>query len=379
MLDWLIIGGGLHGCHIARRLAMARPSAEVAVADPLPTAVTDWQRRADACGMHYLRSSQSHHLGLRSDSLRTYAHQHGYDGRHAMGRYRRPSRALFEAHALAVTEPVRRIKATVVTVESAGAHWRAVAAGGDNITARNIVLASGPAAPAWPDWGRDLPHVFASAFVTESANWNIDKHIVVVGAGISAAQYAIARSYDGHPVTLLTRHPPQQTAFDSQPCFAGPRCLDPFLHLPMTRRPAALAAARNPATMPADIYTELASRLALGAMRWVRGDITALDDNGPQLADGRRVHADHVVLATGFAAGAGALYERLAASLNLPLDEHGYAHIDSTLAWAPGLYATGRPASLQLGPMAGNIRGARLAGKKLAQVVTPNIGLASAG
>lgn len=338
--------------------------------DPRPTALTEWQRRANACGMHYLRSSQAHHLGLRSDALRIYARQHGYDGRHAMGRYRRPSRTLFEAHALAVTEPVNRIKAIADTVERDSNNWRVMTADGENHTACNVVLASGPAAPARPDWGQKLPHVFASNFAEQSAYWSIDQHIVVIGGGISAAQYAIARSYQGHPVTLLTRHRLRQTAFDSQPCFSGPRCLEPFLQLPMAQRPAALTKARNPATMPADVYTELASRLAMGAMRWIRGDITSLQDDGPQLADGRRIQADHVALATGFTSHASALYEQAAKRLHLPLDEHGYAHVDSTLAWAPGLYTTGRPASLQLGPMAGNIRGARLAAERLAQVAT---------
>lgn len=144
MLDWLIVGGGLQGSHIARRLATALPDTDIAVLDPQPTALDEWQRRADACGMHYLRSSQAHHLGLRADALRAFAHRHGYDGRHAMGRYRRPSRALFEAHVLDLAAPVTRIRARAETVERNAENWRAVIENGETHAAHNVVLACGP-------------------------------------------------------------------------------------------------------------------------------------------------------------------------------------------------------------------------------------------
>src|SRR5699024_5890835 len=144
VLDWLIVGGGLHGSHIARRLTAARPDAAVAVIDPQPSALTEWQRRADACGMHYLRSSQSHHIGLRADALRAFAWEHDYDSRHAMGRYRRPSRPLFEAHVLDVAAPLTRIAATAETVERDHDGWRVITRDGARFTARSLVLAPGP-------------------------------------------------------------------------------------------------------------------------------------------------------------------------------------------------------------------------------------------
>lgn len=196
----------------------------------------------------------------------------------------------------------------------------------------------------------------------------------MIGGGISAAQYALACARAGHRVTLLSRHPLRRAEFDGQPCFAGPRCLAPFLRLPMAQRPRVLAAARNPATLPSDVHAELTTQLDSGAIRWRCAEVTALADDGLRLAGGRHLAADHVVLATGFKAGAGALYEQTAARLQLPLDAHGYAHVDADLGWAPGLHACGRPASLQLGPMAGNIRGARLAGQRLARVAARGAG-----
>lgn len=366
MLDWLVVGGGLQGCHIARRLQAAAAEASVAVMDPAASALTAWRRCADACGMSFLRSSQAHHLGLRSDALRVFARQHGFDGGHALGRYRRPSRALFEAHAAAVTQPIERIPATAQAIEAQDdTCWRVVTADAA-YAARNVVLATGPAAPARPDWGKHLPHVFDRSFTQGSAGWSAKDRVVVIGGGISAAQYAIARAKDGHPVTLASRHELRRTAFDSQPCFSGPRCLAPFLRLPPAERPQALAAARNPGTLPADIHTELETLVAAGAVRRVRGEVVSLNDSGPRLADKRAIRADRIVLATGFLPRAGPIIERTARRLQLPLDQQGYARLDEHLAWAPGLYVAGRPASLQLGPMAGNIRGAQLAARRLA-------------
>src|SRR5699024_976325 len=34
MFDWLLVGGGLHGCHTALRLTAARPHMQLAVIDP---------------------------------------------------------------------------------------------------------------------------------------------------------------------------------------------------------------------------------------------------------------------------------------------------------------------------------------------------------
>src|SRR5699024_4729650 len=144
---------------------------------------------------------------------------------------------------------VPRISARVAAIERDGGNWRVHTDDGASQVARNVVLATGPTAPQYPAWGSGLAHVFASGFAAATANWSIHAHVVVIGGGISAAQYAIACSRRGHGVTLISRHALRRTEFDSRPCFAGPRCLQPFLRLPLRQRPAALAAARNPASM----------------------------------------------------------------------------------------------------------------------------------
>ncbi|MEM9783640.1 MAG: hypothetical protein AAF899_14340, partial [Pseudomonadota bacterium] len=63
---------------------------------------------------------------------------------------------------------------------------------------------------------------------------------------------------------------------------------------------------------------------------------------------------DRVVLATGFAAGrpGGAWLNKAIEQESLPIAACGFPRVGTSLAWAPGLYATGPLAELELGPTA---------------------------
>jgi hypothetical protein len=79
------------------------------------------------------------------------------------------------------------------------------------------------------------------------------------------------------------------------------------------------------------------------------------------------IEADLVVLATGFesARPGGVWLDEVIAALNLPTAECGYPIVDRTLCWGPGLYVTGPLAELEIGPVARNIIGARLAAERI--------------
>ena len=108
--------------------------------------------------------------------------------------------------------------------------------------------------------------------------------------------------------------------------------------------------------------------MAAGDIAWRRGDVESTDANGLVLAHGRRIDADRVILATGFEnhARPDSLLGHTIDALDLRCDSDGHVFINNDLEAVPGLHLLGRPASLQLGPMAGNIKGARLAGARLA-------------
>ena len=73
--EWLIIGGGIHGVHIAARLlgeANVAPE-RLCIVDPGARLLERWQSCTQRTGMTHLRSPAVHHLDLEPWSLRRYA------------------------------------------------------------------------------------------------------------------------------------------------------------------------------------------------------------------------------------------------------------------------------------------------------------------
>jgi NADH dehydrogenase FAD-containing subunit len=234
------------------------------------------------------------------------------------------------------------------------------------------VLALGPNAPWRPAWATGCEHVYDPDFDGLEA---ADARTVVVGGGITGAQLALRLQSLGRSVCWVTRDLPRVADFDSDPCYAGPRCLAPFQRTPIAQRTALLEAARRPGTLPPDIHARMTAALAAGDIAWQRGEVVAHDAGGLQFADGRHLAADRVILATGFQPqpASDSLLARCIHNYELRCDRHGHVFINEALEAAPGLHLLGNPASLQLGPMAGNIQGARLAGRRLAPVAAHGV------
>lgn len=364
--DWLIIGGGPHGAFIADAIRRADPAAGLALVDPEPP-LAQWQRRAAACGMQYLRSSNSHHLGARADSLRRFAQRAGYDiPTHSLGYYRRPSLALFEAHAADALYAPPRLACRAERLVPVDDDWQAYLADGRVVTAQRVVVATGPGAPYRPPGLASAAHVFDANFTLPSS----PARLAIVGGGITGAQLALRAVAEGHMVCWVTREAPRASDFDSDPCYAGPRCLVPFAAESQTEQSRQLVAARRPGTLPPDIHAQITAALAAGELAWRRGEAIESVDAGLILADGRLIAAEHVILATGFTPvpAADSLLGRLVAEQQLASDGAGHLTVNAALEARPGLHITGRAASFTLGPMAGNIKGARLAGRLLAGV-----------
>lgn len=366
MYDWLIIGGGPHGRFIADAIRRAAPAAELAILDPAGL-LDAWSRRADACGMTYLRSANAHHLGARADSLRLFAADHGFDGRDELGYYRRPSRALFEAHARwALARPAETIPAAAQSIDRSDSGWRVHTDRGDVLTARRVVLATGPDQPYRPPGLTHADHVFDTDFVLGPPG----PRTAIIGGGITGAQLALRATEAGHAICWLTRTPPRAADFDSNPCYAGPRCMTPFVDTPIEQRSALLAQARQPGTLPPDVLTRITTALGAGQLAWQRAQIADHQNDQLTFEDGRTLTAERVILASGFEPGPSqdSLLGRCLEPLGLTTDGNGHVMINDALEAASGLHLAGRPASLQLGPMAGNLKGARMAGQRLARV-----------
>jgi hypothetical protein len=387
MLDWLIIGGGIHGVHVAARLlgeGGVDPDA-LRIVDPADALLARWRACTSTTGMTHLRSPAVHHIDLHPWSLQRFA---GHPDRRPPGLfappYDRPSLALFDAHCdqviatFGLTDLHTRGHARRARIEPDGVTVQVEGPDADTLQARRVVLALGASEQVcWPDWaprGHDrVHHVFEPGFDAWPAP--DEEHVAVVGGGISAGQIALKLIASGHTVHLVSRHALREHQFDSDPGWLGPKHMKRFEGEPdLSRRRAMITDARHRGSVPPDVHRALERAIARGRLRWHEAEVAAAlaDDGGVRitLTGGQNLDASRVMLATGFVScrPGGELVDDLVASANLPCAACGFPIVDEALCWHPRVHVTGPLAELELGPTSRNIAGARRAGDRLVRV-----------
>jgi len=384
-LDWLIIGGGIHGVHLAARLigdAGVEPES-LRIVDPGDRLLARWNTCTTTIGMTYLRSPSVHHLDVDAWSLRRYANRYKSlkSGLFAPPNDR-PALALFNAHCDRVVKTFGlsglhvRDRASRCSVDRDGVGVRL--SSGREVQAHNVVLAIGATEQVeWPDWAAREDawshHVFEPGFDGWPAT---TETVVVIGGGISAAQVTLRLLAEGHRVHLVSRHALRQHQFDSDPGWLGPKFMTGFRReRNFDRRRALITEARHRGSVPPDIRRALQRAIDRELLQWhegeVEGPVSRDDGRGLRLSTGAILAADRVLLATGFASDrpGGSMVETLVASASLPCARCGYPIVDSALRWHPRVHVSGPLAELELGPVSRNIAGARMAGDRLVDAV----------
>jgi cation diffusion facilitator CzcD-associated flavoprotein CzcO len=281
--------------------------------------------------------------------------------------------ALIEGHGLAAL----RLRARAQGLRPIPGGWQVETSKGA-LDARRVVLALGLGEqPAWPAWARSLQaaggqvgHVFDEAQPPEPPSGG---RAVVVGGGISAAQWALQWVARGGLASLIMRHPWRVYMFDADPGWIGPKLLRGFWaeRSPAKRR-AMIQEARLRGSLPPDTKRAVERAIAEGRLEVRRGEVAGAQATARgvevALSDGALLTADAVVLATGFerTRPGGAWLDAAIEAHNLPCAPCGYPLVDDALRWRPGLWAVGALGELTLGPVARNIIGARAAAQRVA-------------
>lgn len=386
-LDWLIIGGGIHGVHIATRLlgeASVSPD-RIRIVDPGDRLLARWRTCTATTGMSHLRSPSVHHIDLEPLALQRFA---GKRARRKAGLFAppfdRPSLALFNAHcdevekAFGLTDLHIKDRATSCSVDCDGVTVEL--ARGRTLQAHNLVLALGAGEqPRWPDWAPRNHARVHHVFDPELNHWPTSpENIVVVGGGISAGHVALRLLSEGHQVHLIMRHPLREHQFDSDPGWLGPKYTTNFMReKDVNRRRAVISKARNTGSVSPDMARSLRRAIKRKQLTWHEGSVTDLhtDDQALEvtLSTDTVVATDRVLLATGFSSRrpGGAMIDDLITSASLPCAQCGYPIVDESLRWHPRVYVSGPLAELELGPVSRNIAGARRAGDRIMDVIKP--------
>ncbi len=388
-IEWLVVGGGIHGVHIAIRLIAQAgiPSNQVTIVDPGPRLLDAWRRCTGNTGMTHLRSPSVHHLGLNSFDLMDFsgANRRGKGAQKGdfEAPYARPSVALFEAHCDELIERYglneRHVEDRVVGVEPDCETVTVTLESGRTLTARHVVLALGASSqPRWPEWatalkadGAMVKQLFEPGFSLQPSDW--PERVAVVGGGISAVQAALRLVGEGRQVTLLARHPFRKHQFDSDPGWVGPKNMRGFATVTdLSKRRRLIRTARHAGSVPPKLYRSVKRAINDGTLQHVITEAyPTQDDDGLHLQmKDTRIGLDAVLLATGFESHrpGGALVDALVQTHALPCAACGYPVVDSHLRWHPRVFVTGPLAELELGPVSRNIVGARRAAERIVRV-----------
>lgn len=383
MKEWLIVGGGIHGTYLANLLTQQPDLSpeNVGILDPHDALLAAWNRMTTNCGMHYLRSPATHHIDLPILSIYRFAKTPaGEPLADFIPPYNRPSLPLFREHATRVIADNgldrHHIQGRALTLRKDGPGLIVETTYG-SLRSRRVLLAMGMSEQlCWPGWakrlrreGAPIVHVFEPTF--QQNHPASAGPTVVVGGGITAVQTALAMATGPQAdITLIARRTLQESQFDFNPCWIGPKCLRRFYQEDYDVRRTTIDAARVSGSLPGEVLTAFEqarenSRLgfrqaAIQKALFKNGRIQLQTDTGMLLAQ-------RIVLATGFRTErpGGRFVDRLIDDFNLPCNPCGYPIVGQDLQWGKNIYVTGPLAELQIGPCARNIVGARNAGRQL--------------
>lgn len=399
--DVTIVGGGVHGVH----LAVALLEADLVTPETLRIVEPDgllasFRRKCHQSGMTELRSPYVHHLGVDPFALREFARDRGRTDELVPSEEgaERPTTALFFDHADHLIESydlertVLEARATDVRERDGGV---VVDTTDGRLATNACVLAVGHGRSyTRPPWANEIPsdapvtHVWDASFdpddVSETAR------VGVVGGGITAAQLAASLARPEREVTMFARSPFRiETREADEAWMHFSRARERLQSLPPAsrKRHRLVADARRDGTIPPHVFDRLRTAIDRGWVDLERREIEAVTPAGGTVVvscrDGTAGWVDELVLATGFDAPYETpLFRRLRTDSSLATGYRGMPVLeDETLLWrrsdgaASRIAVSGIATQEVLGPFARNIVGARRAGtiltETLASVVTP--------
>lgn len=380
--DVLIVGAGPHALTMARYLACAGMSATVLGDEDWCAA---WRRRMRRLDVGMLRSHHTQHPDPDQYALARF----GGDPIQAWaGPWSTPTTDIFNrfcdhivgAHGLG--DVLVRDRALRILPGAGGLRVRTQA--GAEIHARHVVLATNPARSRVPGWAAATSGSAPPGRIVHSDDLALDdqavhgERVLVVGGGLTGAGIAVGAARRGAHATLATRRPLVIRVADAESNWHGPARLrgyfaerDPERRLRMSRD------ARGGGSVTPAVADELRELVEAGsATLRAASEIecaTWRDGAFDALIDGRTQRFEHIWLATGHALSA--LDEPL---LHDIADAHrahlvdGLPALDDACRW-PGteLHLMGALAELQLGPLARNLAGARMAADRVISRLAP--------
>ncbi|KAJ8604301.1 hypothetical protein CTAYLR_002533 [Chrysophaeum taylorii] len=367
--DVAIIGAGPAGLAV---LSALNGKLSVCVIDA-HSWLTEWRGRFAALDIKFLRSESSanpdvFHSGVSEFAMRTGRRLPEFKWRtgRTLPETGLPESRLFEEFCDYLSSSLAHefVVGTVTSVERATGGYDLTLDTKKVVRARHVVFALGaPGPPNVPEPWKLGPRV------VHSSDWRrlgLDcvssrDAVLVIGGGLSAAQAALKAARKGAKVALCSRRPLATRRFDLPENWPkrGRARLFEFYGTPLAQRAAWVDRERGGGTVPPSYLRELAGvRRVVDVVSEVDATLRVTFHGATEPFDATRV-----VLATGTTRNCARipLVRDLVRAFDLPVLD-GLPLVDETLRWGHERFTVvGALATLQVGPDAANLTGARRA------------------
>jgi len=396
-IDIAIIGAGVQALTLTTHLLQKSPKhyRKFLVFDPAGTWMSQWHQQFAAQQIPYLRSPAVHHPDPNPHQLRTFA-----ETRHneLFPPYDRPGTKLFNDFC---SEVIRRwhledkvyqakVRQILPIQHCSRSRFQLVFEDGQAIIARRVVLATGSGKVQLPEWVERITADYPLDKLSHSQQINLHQlnltgeRILIVGGGLTSGHLAIGAIALGATVTLMARKQLQSKIFDADPGWLGPKYLKDFhADINWYSRWQMIQQARNGGSMTPEIMLQLSQAANEGKIKINEScqvSSAQWQDNHWQVScvDGGKHKFNRIWLATGTrfnAAGHPLLKDVLKAYPTeivngLPVLDK-YLHLPKS-----NFFIMGGLAALQIGPVARNIGGGKMAGRLIVPaIIKPSLAI----
>lgn len=348
------------------------------------TWMQQWQNQFAAFEIPHLRSPAVHHPDPHPFALRQFAQSRSHE---LYPPYDLPGTLLFQDFC---QELIRRwslqqhvVAAKVIHIEPIKQNWRSRFClwlnNNQSIIARRVILATGGGTPQIPAWVKQILSFYPPERLCHSCDVNLvnlqlhGETVLIIGGGLTSGHLALGAIARGAKVILMSRRNLQEKLFDADPGWLGPKYLKSFwLEPDWETRAAIIQNARNGGSMTPAIMTQLRraqhqtkikliEKCQVFSATWQSNHWQIFCD------DGLQYECDRIWLATGTKLDVTLepLLTQIIKQYPIPTAK-GLLVLDSYLRWTGcELFITGGLAALQIGPVARNLSGARMASERI--------------
>lgn len=390
-----IIGAGPHALTLATHLLHKQPKPnKIKVFDPSGVWLSQWHHQFACQNIPHLRSPAVHHPDPNPFALRKFAENRSHE---LFPPYDLPGTKLFEDFCADLVQryPLadRVVPSQVIDIVPLNHRRRSqfllVLGNGETVEARRVVLATGGGVLQVPDWVSQISSPFPPERLSHSQQLDLrslypsGEQVLIVGGGLTSAHLVLGLIARGATVTLMVRRPLREKLFDADPGWLGPKYLKGFeAESCWPVRSQMIQQARDGGSITPGLMIQLRRAIRQGKLILLENCQVqrAIWENNWQVEcdRGDRINFDRILLATGTKLHADS-HPLLKNILSIYPTEiiDGLPVLDQHLR-LPGceFFLMGGLAALQLGPVARNLAGARMAAARIVPaLIKPSLAL----